>query len=43
MDALNSRAATAPRGRRVEVDISRALLGIPGPVTRYAVVALPPQ
>jgi len=43
MEALNGRAATAPRGRRVEVDISRTFLGIPGPVTRYAVVAVPPQ
>jgi len=42
-DALNRRAATAPRGRRVEMDISRTFLGIPGPVTRYAVVAVPPQ
>jgi 4-amino-4-deoxy-L-arabinose transferase-like glycosyltransferase len=43
MDALNRRAAAAPRGRRVEVDISRTFLGIPGPVTRYAIVAIPPQ
>jgi 4-amino-4-deoxy-L-arabinose transferase-like glycosyltransferase len=43
MDALNRRAATAPQGRRVEIDISRTFLGIPGPVTRYAVVAIPPQ
>jgi hypothetical protein len=43
MDALNRRAATAPRGRRVEMDISRTFLGIPGPVTRYAIVAIPPQ
>src|SRR6266851_900626 len=43
MDALNRRAAAAPRCRRVEVDISRTFLGIPGPVTRYAVVAVPPQ
>ena len=43
MDALNRRAATAARGRRVEVDISRTFLGIPGPVTRYAIVAVPPQ
>jgi hypothetical protein len=42
MDALNRRAATAARGRRVEMDISRTFLGIPGPVTRYAVVAVPP-
>jgi len=43
MDALNRRAATAPRGRRVEVEISRTFLGIPGPVTRYIIVAIPPQ
>jgi hypothetical protein len=43
MDALNRRAATAPQGRRVEVDISRTFLGIPGPVTRYAIVAVPPR
>jgi len=42
MEALNGRAATAPRGRRVEVDISRTFLGILGPVTRYAIVAIPP-
>jgi hypothetical protein len=42
MEALNGRAATAPRGRRVEMDISRTFLGIPGPVTRYAIVAVPP-
>ena len=39
MDALNRRAATAPQGRRVEADISRTFLGMPGPVTRYAIVA----
>jgi hypothetical protein len=43
MDALNRRAAAASRGRRVEVDISRTFLGMPGPVTRYAIVAIPPQ
>jgi hypothetical protein len=43
MDALNKRAAAAPRGRRVEVDISRTFLGFPGPVTRYAIAAIPPQ
>ena len=42
MDALNKRAAYAP-GRRVEVDISRTFLGIPGPITRYVIVAIPPQ
>ncbi len=42
MDALNRRAAAAPRGRRVEMDVSRTFLGIPGPVTRYAIVAIPP-
>ena len=42
MDALNKRAARA-HGRRVEVDISRTFLGIPGPTTRYAIVAVPPQ
>jgi hypothetical protein len=43
MDALNSRSAAAPRGRRVEADISRTFLGIPGSATRYAIVAIPPQ
>jgi hypothetical protein len=43
MDALNRRAAAAPQKRRVEVDISRTFLGIPGPVTRYAIVAIPPR
>jgi 4-amino-4-deoxy-L-arabinose transferase-like glycosyltransferase len=43
MDALNRRAAAAPQGRRVEAGISRTFLGIPGPVTRYAIVAVPPQ
>jgi len=43
MDALNRRAATAPLGRRVEVELSRTFLGIPGPVTRYVIVAIPPQ
>jgi hypothetical protein len=43
MTALNRRAAAAPQGRRVEVDLSRTFLGISGPVTRYAIVAIPPQ
>jgi hypothetical protein len=43
MDALNRRAVVAPQGRRVEVDISRTFWGIPGPTTRYAIVAIPPQ
>ena len=43
MDALNRRAAAAPRGRRVEVEISRSFVGIPGPITRYAIVAIPPR
>jgi hypothetical protein len=43
MEALNRRAAAAPMSRRVEADISRTFLGIPGPVTRYAIVAIPPQ
>jgi hypothetical protein len=43
MDALNGRVAAAHRATRVDVDISRTFLGIPGPVTRYAVVAIPPQ
>ena len=43
MDALDKRAAAAPRGRRVEVDICRIFLGIPGSVTRYAILAIPPQ
>jgi len=43
MDGLNRRAAVAPQGRRVEVDISRTFLGIPGSVTRYVIMAIPPQ
>jgi 4-amino-4-deoxy-L-arabinose transferase-like glycosyltransferase len=43
MDALNRRAAAAPQSRRVEVEISRTFLGIPGPITRYAIVAIPPR
>jgi len=43
MDALNGRAAAAPQTRRVEVDISRTFLGIPGSITRYAIVAIPPR
>jgi 4-amino-4-deoxy-L-arabinose transferase-like glycosyltransferase len=43
MEALNRRAAAAPQARRVERDISRTFLGISGPVTRYAIVAIPPQ
>ena len=43
MAALNKRAADAPQGRRVEAEISRVFLGIPGPITRYAIVAVPPQ
>jgi len=43
MDALDRRAAAAPLGRRVEVEISRAFLGIPGPITRFVIVAIPPQ
>ena len=43
MDAMNRRAAAAPESRRTEVDISRTFLGIPGPVTRYAIVAIPPE
>jgi Dolichyl-phosphate-mannose-protein mannosyltransferase len=42
MDALNRRIATAPQGKRVEVEISRTFLRIPGPTTRYAIVAIPP-
>jgi 4-amino-4-deoxy-L-arabinose transferase-like glycosyltransferase len=43
MDAMNVRAAAAPAVRRTEVDISRTFLGIAGLVTRYAIVAIPPQ
>jgi 4-amino-4-deoxy-L-arabinose transferase-like glycosyltransferase len=43
MDAMNKRAAAAVASRRTEVDISRTFLGIAGPVTRYAIVAIPPQ
>ncbi len=43
MDAMNRRAAAAPASRRTEVDISRTFLGIPGPVTRYAIVAILPR
>ncbi len=43
MDAMNKRAAAAPGSRRTEVDISRTFLGIAGPATHYAIVAIPPQ
>jgi hypothetical protein len=43
MDAMNRRAAAAPAVRRTEVDISRTFLGIAGPVTRYAIVAILPE
>jgi 4-amino-4-deoxy-L-arabinose transferase-like glycosyltransferase len=43
MDALDKRAAAAPRGKRVEVDICPNFLGIPGSVSRYAILAIPPQ
>jgi 4-amino-4-deoxy-L-arabinose transferase-like glycosyltransferase len=43
MDALNKRAADAPQGRRVEVEISRSFLGMPGPSVRYVIVAIPPR
>jgi 4-amino-4-deoxy-L-arabinose transferase-like glycosyltransferase len=43
MDAMNRRAAAAKESRRTEVDISRTFLGIAGPVTRYAIVAILPE
>jgi hypothetical protein len=43
MDAMNQRAAAAPAVRRTEVDISRTFLGMAGPVTRYAIVAILPS
>lgn len=43
MDAMNKRAAAAPGSWRTEVDVSRTFLGIARPVTRYAIVAIPPQ
>jgi 4-amino-4-deoxy-L-arabinose transferase-like glycosyltransferase len=43
MDAMNRRAAAAKESRRTEVDISRRFLGMAGPVTRYAVVAILPE
>jgi 4-amino-4-deoxy-L-arabinose transferase-like glycosyltransferase len=43
MDAMNRRAAAATASRRTEVDISRRFLGIAGPVTRYAIVAIAPE
>jgi 4-amino-4-deoxy-L-arabinose transferase-like glycosyltransferase len=43
MERMNRRAATAKESRRTEVDISRTFLGIPGPVTRYAIVAILPE
>src|SRR5262249_38299395 len=39
MDAMNRRAAAATAAQRTEVDISRTFLGMPGRVTRYAIVA----
>ncbi len=43
MEGMNRRAATAKETRRTEVDISRTFLGIAGPVTRYAIVAILPE
>jgi 4-amino-4-deoxy-L-arabinose transferase-like glycosyltransferase len=43
MEAMNRRAAAARASRRTEVDISRTFLGIAGPVTRYAIVAILPE
>jgi hypothetical protein len=43
MDAMNRRAAAAKESRRTEVDISRTFLGMQGPVTRYAIVAILPE
>jgi 4-amino-4-deoxy-L-arabinose transferase-like glycosyltransferase len=43
MDAMNRRAAAAPVVRRTEADISRSFLGMAGPVTRYAIVAILPE
>jgi hypothetical protein len=43
MDAMNKRAAAAPANRRTEVDISRTFLGMSGPRTRYAIVAILPR
>jgi hypothetical protein len=43
MNALNKRAAGAPGANRVEVDIARTFLGMRGPVTRYAIAAIPPR
>jgi 4-amino-4-deoxy-L-arabinose transferase-like glycosyltransferase len=43
MDAMNRRAAAAKESRHTEVDISRTFLGVAGPVTRYAIVAILPE
>jgi len=43
MEPLETLAAANPRAKRMETDISRGFLGMPGPVTRYAIVAIPPD
>jgi hypothetical protein len=43
MEPLEMLAAANPRAKRMETDISRSFLGLPGPVTRYAIVAIPPD
>jgi 4-amino-4-deoxy-L-arabinose transferase-like glycosyltransferase len=43
MDAMNRRATAAKESRRTEADISRTFLGMAGPVTRYAIVAILPE
>ena len=43
MKALNARAAGSAVGRRVEVEISRIFLGIPGKAERYVIVTIPPR
>ena len=42
-NALDMRVAATPRAKRTEADISRSFLGLPGPVTRYAIAAIAPD
>jgi hypothetical protein len=42
MDALDRRAAGSRQAVRMDVEISRRFLGLPGPPTPYTIVAIPP-
>jgi 4-amino-4-deoxy-L-arabinose transferase-like glycosyltransferase len=42
MRAIETRAASHPSAKRVEVEISRSYFGVPGPPERYLIVTIPP-